>query len=156
MVRSSLVTPLGRLQLFATERGLCGVFFEQHRPPPVLHAAEGDSAVLSVARVQLTEYFAGARKAFSVPLEPSGTAFQKSVWHGLTQIPYGDHQSYAWLARELKKPRAVRAVGSANRKNPLSIIVPCHRVLGADGSLTGYAGGLERKQWLLAHEQRFV
>ncbi len=156
MRRSGLVTPVGSLQLFATERGLSGVFFEQHHPAPTLRAEEGDSALLSLARVQLTEYFAGARKVFSVPLDPVGTVFQKLVWTGLTKIPYGDHQSYAWLARELQKPKAVRAVGSANRKNPLSIIVPCHRVLGADGSLTGYAGGLERKQWLLAHEQRYV
>jgi methylated-DNA-[protein]-cysteine S-methyltransferase len=107
---------------------------------------------LAATRRQLSEYFAGSRRTFELPLRLEGTAFQQRVWRELTEIPYGETWSYGQLATRIGKPSASRAVGLANGRNPISILVPCHRVIGADGSLTGYGGGLERKQWLLAHE----
>jgi methylated-DNA-[protein]-cysteine S-methyltransferase len=103
---------------------------------------------------QLAEYFSGTRKTFDFPLAPKGTPFQLAVWHALLEIPYGDTISYAELARRIGKPSAVRAVGAANGANPIPVIIPCHRVIGSNGTLTGYGGGIERKQWLLAHEGR--
>lgn len=108
--------------------------------------------VLEDAVYQLREYFEGTRKEFSLTLNPEGTEFQKSVWRALERIPYGKTVSYLELSKTLGDPKAIRAVASANGKNPLWIIVPCHRVIGSDGSLTGYAGGLHRKKWLLEHE----
>ncbi len=107
---------------------------------------------VAATRRQLSEYFAGSRRTFELPLRLQGTAFQQTVWRRLTEIPYGDTWSYGQLAARIGKPGASRAVGLANGRNPIAILVPCHRVIGADGSLTGYGGGLERKQWLLAHE----
>ncbi|MGA9238578.1 methylated-DNA--[protein]-cysteine S-methyltransferase [Robiginitalea sp.] len=101
---------------------------------------------------QLQEYFEGSRKIFEVPLQPEGTVFQQKVWAALLEIPYGKRMSYMDLAKKLGDPRAVRAVAGANAKNPVWILIPCHRVVGTDGSLTGYAGGLHRKKWLLNHE----
>jgi methylated-DNA-[protein]-cysteine S-methyltransferase len=101
---------------------------------------------------QLEEYFAGTRRTFTLPLAPEGTPFQRSVWQGLTTIPYGVTASYADVARQLASPNAFRAVGNANNRNPHCIVVPCHRVIGSDGSMVGYAGGLWRKEWLLKHE----
>lgn len=101
---------------------------------------------------QLSEYFAGERQTFTLPCRATGTAFQKNVWKALTEIPYGQTASYRDIAERIESPKAVRAVGLANGRNPIGIIVPCHRVIGANGKLTGYAGGLPRKQWLLAHE----
>ena len=101
---------------------------------------------------ELGEYFDGNRKAFDVPLDPQGTEFQQQVWQALLEIPYGQMASYAEVASAINKPKAVRAVGAANGRNPISILVPCHRVIGSNGSLTGYAGGLPRKQWLLQLE----
>ncbi|MFU2511996.1 methylated-DNA--[protein]-cysteine S-methyltransferase [Pseudoalteromonas sp. ASV78] len=101
---------------------------------------------------QLNDYFAGKRTTFAVTLATQGTAFQQAVWQALSTVPFGQTQSYADIANALSNPKAVRAVGAANGKNPISIIVPCHRIIGANGKLTGYAGGLERKQWLLEHE----
>lgn len=103
---------------------------------------------------QLRDYFAGKRKTFDVPLAPRGTEFQLAVWNELLAIPYGDTMSYSELANRIGKPSAVRAVGAANGANPIPVIIPCHRVIGANGSLTGYGGGIERKQWLLALEGR--
>ena len=103
---------------------------------------------------QLQEYFAGCRREFSLPLAPRGTEFQRQVWHALEGIPYGETRTYGEIARAIGKPKACRAVGMANHRNPLSILVPCHRVVGADGSLTGYGGGLEAKQFLLELEKR--
>lgn len=108
--------------------------------------------VLEDAVYQLREYFEGIRKEFSLTLNPDGTEFQKSVWRALERIPYGKTISYLELSKTLGDPKAIRAVASANGKNPLWIVVPCHRVIGSDGSLTGYAGGLHRKKWLLDHE----
>lgn len=110
-------------------------------PEPVRHASE-----------QLTEYFAGTRRAFDFPLNPAGTSFQRTVWQALLEVPFGTTLSYMTLTRRLGSEKAIRAVAAANGRNPLWIVVPCHRIIGSDGSLTGYAGGLWRKQWLLEHE----
>jgi methylated-DNA-[protein]-cysteine S-methyltransferase len=120
---------------------------------PRAEGAVRDGDPLREARRQLEEYFAGERREFSLTLEPAGTDFQRRVWQALRGIPYGATMSYGELARRIGNPRAVRAVGLANGANPISIIVPCHRVIGADGSLTGYGGGLERKRFLLALER---
>jgi len=113
----------------------------------------GATRVLERAAAQLAEYFAGDRRTFDLPLAPEGTTFQRRVWDALLRISYGETWSYGRLAREIGSPSASRAVGAANGKNPLSIIVPCHRVVGVNGALTGYAGGVTAKQWLLAHER---
>ena len=115
---------------------------------------KGTSPLLEEAARQLQEYFAGCRREFSLPLAPRGTEFQRQVWHALEGIPYGETRTYGEIARAIGKPKACRAVGMANHRNPLSILVPCHRVVGADGSLTGYGGGLEAKQFLLELEKR--
>ena len=112
----------------------------------------GDSPIAAECINQLDEYFNGARTSFDLPISQTGTVFQQSVWNVLTEIEYGTTVSYSWVAKKINNPKSVRAVGAANGKNKIWIIVPCHRVIGADGSLTGYAGGLERKKWLLAHE----
>ena len=154
VVATRLETPLGDLVITASDAGLTGVWF----PGPDLPAFHPDggrgsaTAVLARAREQLAEYFAGSRTAFDLPLAPAGTAFQRRVWDALRTIPYGATLSYSELARRLGDPRATRAVGAANGKNPIPIIVPCHRVIGARGELTGFGGGLERKRWLLEHE----
>lgn len=114
--------------------------------------ARGETLLLSEAARQLEEYFAGARREFDLPLAPKGTPFQQSVWALLRQIPYGETRSYGQLAAALGNPKASRAVGGANHNNPIAIVVPCHRVIGADGSLTGYAGGLDIKAYLLRLE----
>ena len=153
-----LASPVGELLLVAGDAGLSGVYFEQHRHGPragsvMLPAGPGPAArILADAASQLAEYFAGGRTRFDLPLAPRGTPFQLRVWCALGDIRFGEAISYAELARRLGSPRAVRAVGGANARNPLSIVVPCHRVVGTDGSLTGFGGGMERKQWLLRHE----
>lgn len=114
----------------------------------------GKARILDRAAAQLGEYFAGERTTFDLELAPEGTEFQQKVWMLLRAIPFGETRSYGQLATKLKRPTASRAVGAANGRNPLGIIVPCHRVIGASGDLTGYAGGLPMKRWLLAHEQR--
>ena len=113
----------------------------------------GEHPILDRLREQLSGYFEGKRRVFDLPLHPKGTPFQERVWKALLQIPYGEVRSYIDLARAVGNPKAVRAVGGANGSNPISIIIPCHRVIGADGSIVGYGGGLERKGWLLAHER---
>lgn len=150
-----MASPAGRLKLIASATALVAVLWERERR----HRVRLDSmnldpghAVLIEAERQLTEYFAGERTAFTLPLEPRGSEFQKKVWQGLTRIPFGKTQSYLELAKAVGAAKAVRAVGAANGKNPLSIVVPCHRVIGANGALTGFAGGLEVKAKLLAHE----
>jgi methylated-DNA-[protein]-cysteine S-methyltransferase len=150
-------SPLGALLLVAHGSRLAGVYFEQHRPAPRWIAPpplRDDVAVLRRAAEQLDEYFGGARDRFELPLALEGTAFQREVWSALATIPFGMSWDYATLARAVGRPRAARAVGAANARNPLSIVLPCHRVIGASGALTGYAGGLARKEWLLAHEAR--
>lgn len=147
-------SPLGRLLLVADAHGLRGIEYEQPRHPLARGDdwREGDSGVLRATRAQLTQYFRGERRAFELPLAPQGTAFQRSVWQALLGVDYGSTASYADIARRLGVPNATRAVGAANGRNPISIVIPCHRVIGADGSLTGYGGGLQRKRALLALE----
>jgi methylated-DNA-[protein]-cysteine S-methyltransferase len=142
-------SPIGPLQLVAVDEGLSHIHFGGSHDSGI---ASGNDGVLSRAKAQLEEYFSGLRKTFDLPLAASGTAFQQAVWQGLQDIPWGETRSYAELARGIDRPRAVRAVGAANGRNPLPIVVPCHRVIGSDGSLTGFAGGLERKRVLLELE----
>jgi methylated-DNA-[protein]-cysteine S-methyltransferase len=143
-------SPLGDLLLLADDRGLLGLYLPDPRhAPPRGHRAD---APFAAAREQLDAYFAGDLHRFDLPLAPAGTPFQMRVWEELTKIPFGETISYRELAERIGSPRAVRAVGLANGRNPLSIVVPCHRVIGADGTLVGYGGGLERKRWLLEHE----
>ena len=143
-----LISPLGTLRLTATDRGLRSVGFVERADGQ----ADDDHPVLERAAGELSEYFAGKRTTFSVPLAAEGTDFQHEVWEHLRTIPPGRTVSYADVARAVGKPRGSQAVGRANGSNPLAIVVPCHRVVGTTGKLTGYAGGVERKQWLLRHE----
>jgi methylated-DNA-[protein]-cysteine S-methyltransferase len=146
-------SPIGTLLLTANEAGLTGVYLDGARYAPVAAAHwVHDRAPLREAVAQLAQYFAGERTRFDVALAPAGTPFQRRVWCALRDIPYGTTISYLELARRAGVHGAARAVGAANAHNPLSIVVPCHRVVGSDGSLTGYAGGLDRKRWLLQHE----
>lgn len=148
-------SPLGPMLLAATPAGLAGLWFDGQRHQPDTSAWPSDDAhpVLVAAIAQLDEYFAGRRTRFDVPLDlQAGTPFQRSVWQALLGIPAGQRTSYAALSRSVGRPAAVRAVGAAVGRNPVSIVVPCHRVVGTDGSLTGYAGGLERKTALLRLE----
>jgi methylated-DNA-[protein]-cysteine S-methyltransferase len=146
------------LLIAATERGVSGIYFEEHRhfkgkdgwQQPIVQSPAARHLAKTAA--QLDEYFAGKRTEFDVPLDLAGTDFQRSVWQELSAIPFGKSVSYAQHAQKLGNPKALRAVGSAIGKNPVSIIVPCHRVIGSSGDITGYAGGLERKRFLLGLE----
>jgi methylated-DNA-[protein]-cysteine S-methyltransferase len=143
-------SPIGDLTLTGDGHALTGLYMEHHRhAPPVDPAAKRDRGPLADACRQLDEYFAGERAAFELLTGAAGSAFQRTVWEALTRIPYGATTSYGELAREIGRPDASRAVGLANGRNPISIVVPCHRVIGASGKLTGYGGGLDRKRWLL-------
>lgn len=145
-------SPIGKLKLVASGRGLVAIFWENDNPRRVRlrEVAENptDSILLQTEK-ELAEYFAGRRNTFSVPLDMHGTKFQKSVWVALANIPFGQTRTYGQLAKQLGNPKATRAVGAANGRNPVAIVVPCHRVIGADGKLTGFAGGLEAKAHLL-------
>ncbi len=149
-------SPVGRLKLVASEVGLVAVLWENEDPwrVPLGSTAERDGHILIETEHQLAEYFAGTRQQFSLPLDLRGTAFQKSVWNALLTIPFGQTRTYGQLARQLGTPEASRAVGAANGRNPVSIIVPCHRVIGSSGRLTGFAGGLHVKQHLLDLETK--
>ncbi len=153
LLHTTTDSPIGELLLVGDERALRGVYMQAGPRPkrvaPGWHRAEEPFAA---AVAQLHEYFAGGRTHFDLPLEPAGPEFERAVWDALTGIPYGETASYGEIAKRIGFPDAARAVGSANARNPISIIVPCHRVIGADGSLTGYGGGLERKRFLLEHE----
>jgi methylated-DNA-[protein]-cysteine S-methyltransferase len=156
---TTLDSPIGELVLAAHGAGLSGVYFE--RPDPETSAqwardpgtAGPASTALAQTREQLMAYFAGERTTFDLPLSTAGTPFQERVWHALRAIEFGRSISYAELARRIASPSASRAVGAANGRNPIPIIVPCHRVIGTGGSLTGFGGGIERKRWLLDHER---
>lgn len=156
----TMPSPVGELLLTAEDSGLTRVWFDRegrgHRPAdgwhPLERAGGAAARVLADARAQLDAYFAGELTAFDLPLAGRGTPFQERVWTALRGIPFGEAVSYAEVARRIGEPAAVRAVGHANGRNPLPVIVPCHRVIGADGSLTGFGGGIERKRWLLEHE----
>jgi methylated-DNA-[protein]-cysteine S-methyltransferase len=148
-------SPIGRLTLTSNGTALTGLYMAVASKPLPRTAdwvMDPTIAPLPQAVRQLGEYFAGERRKFDLPLYMHGTEFQRQVWQQLTEIPFGETWSYGQLAKRLDNPSACRAVGLANGKNPIAIIVPCHRVIGADGSLTGFGGGLPRKQWLLAHE----
>jgi len=141
-------SPLGALHITGTEAGIAAVSFVEETGTSTAHTPE----VLLQCKKELEEYFNGDRKTFEVALAPAGTDFQKAVWAELWKIKFGNTSTYMAIAKKLNNPGAVRAVGLANGKNPIGIILPCHRVIGEDGSLTGYAGGLWRKKWLLEHE----
>lgn len=143
-----LQTPQGLLEIQADEAGICAIKFVEHPQGP-----QSDAPLLEMATNQLVEYFAGVRRHFDLPLAPRGTAFQQKVWQALQQVGYGQTTSYKEIARRIGHPAAVRAVGAANGRNPIAIVVPCHRIIGANGTLTGYAGGLGRKAALLKLEQ---
>ena len=150
-----LDSPIGRLLLTSDGESLTGLYMGAPSKSPQLNqhwAERPDAGPLPEAARQLQEYFAGTRKVFNLPLKMAGTEFQKCVWRQLMEIPFGETWSYGQLARRLDNPNASRAVGLANGRNPIAVIVPCHRVIGADGSLTGFGGGIARKQWLLSHE----
>lgn len=146
---------VGPLHLVASEKGLTGLFWKKRSAPSVesLKGTAPEIKILALTVRQLEEYFAGKRKEFDVPLYVEGTEFQKRVWDQLCKIPYGETVSYQDIARKIKNDRAVRAVGTANGRNPISIIVPCHRVIAASGKLGGYAGGLDIKTKLLGLER---
>ena len=150
MFRCVIESPVGRLLIEADEVGVTAVErTDWPLSPP-------DSPLLTETVRQLREYFDGSRREFDLPLHMIGTAFQLRCWQALTAIPYGETISYGEQARRIGQPKATRAVGGANHRNRICIIVPCHRVIGADGSLTGYGGGLDVKRWLLAHEQNVI
>ena len=155
-VYTTMQSPVGELKLVASNTGLAGVLWENDkswRVPHVQSAVEGKAhPVLVEAERQLHEYFAGTRKAFDLPLDFTGTDFNKKVWEALLTIPYGATRTYGQIATQIGKPDTARAVGVANAKNPISIVAPCHRVIGANGKLTGFAGGLEAKAYLLSLE----
>lgn len=140
-------TPIGSLAIKASEKGITHVIFVKEMDRDV-----APNVITDRCKQQLGEYFNSQRKEFDIPFDQQGTHFQCSVWQSLLSIPYGELASYQEIANIINNPKAVRAVGAANGKNPIAIIIPCHRVIGSNGSLTGYAGGLERKTWLLEHE----
>jgi methylated-DNA-[protein]-cysteine S-methyltransferase len=151
----TIESPVGRLKLVAREQALVAILWENDSPRRVRLSkmvVDDSSPVLVETERQLGEYFSGKRKAFSIALDMRGTRFQQEVWQALLAIPYGETRSYRQLAKQLGNPRATRAVGAANGRNPLSIIVPCHRVIGSSGKLAGFAGGLEAKAHLLGLE----
>ena len=144
--RIQMSSPIGTIAIAETDGAITHVLFGE------CGEAGEKTELLSEAERQFSEYFAGTRRAFELPLNPSGTPFQKEVWRALSEIPYGETRSYAEIARAVGRDKAFRAVGMANHNNPISIIIPCHRVIGADGALTGYGGGLEKKRFLLRLE----
>ena len=149
-----IATPIGKLTLVASAKGLCEIKFGSDKRTGTTSQSAVVRRHLDATERQLREYFGGKRKKFSLKLDLSGTAFQESAWRALTTIPYGQTISYSQQAKRIRKPLAVRAVGSANGKNPVAIVLPCHRVISADGSLGGYGGGLNIKRKLLALESR--
>jgi len=153
-IYASIDSPVGPLLIAATEDGLCAIEFHapRHVVPRGAGWREGTHALIDLARGQLGEYFAGRRRTFDLPLAPEGTTFQRHVWFTLATIPYGRTISYTELASRVGRPSATRAVGAANGRNPLPIVLPCHRVIGADGSLVGFGGGLATKRLLLELE----
>lgn len=164
LLSHTYATPLGEMLALISEHGLCLLEFSERtkglaREIAQVEAARGgparagESALAAQLGRELAEYFAGRRRHFDMPLDLVGTPFQQSVWHALLAIPYGQTRSYAEQARSIGKPTATRAVASANGNNKISLVVPCHRVIGSDGSLTGYGGGVARKEWLLALER---
>ncbi|XVS68156.1 methylated-DNA--[protein]-cysteine S-methyltransferase [Actinosynnema sp. CA-299493] len=153
-VHAVVDSPVGELTLVARDGVLAGLYLPEHRHRPALETfGERDASPFGEVVAQLAEYFAGERTVFDLPLSPAGTPFQRTVWDALKEIPHGETVSYGELAARIGRPTASRAVGLANGKNPISVIVPCHRVVGSTGALTGYGGGVERKRVLLAFER---
>ena len=152
MKQWKMKSPAGDLYIVASPEGLSGIFWAA-RPEPLTKSLRDAGAVIQQTVRELEEYFAGQRREFSLPLDPRGTEFQQKVWRELQRIPYGETISYAEIARRLRKPGASRAVGTANGRNPLSIVIPCHRVITSGGTLGGYAGGLRAKEILLSLER---
>ncbi len=152
MESAYIATPIGILEISGDSNGIGSIRFCDD---PIA-TSEMIPEVLLDAVTQIKEYFSNKRKIFELPLNPDGTSFQKTVWQKLLEIPYGKTASYQQLANTLGDPKVIRAAASANGKNPISIVIPCHRVVGTDGSLTGYAGGLHRKKWLLEHESGII
>lgn len=158
MIYQQLNTPLGKLTLVADDAALKEIFWsgEDIQPVAGVMPHQGNNALLDQASSELIDYFNGDLTAFTVPLAPEGTAFQQAAWQALCRIPYGETRSYAEQAHAINKPKAVRAIGAANGRNPIPVIIPCHRVIGSDGSLTGYAGGLAIKTYLLELEREVL
>jgi len=157
LIFTYLPSPVGRLKLVASDAGLVAILWEDDDPARVRLGAmteQPDHAVLAETSRQLGDYFAGKRQRFTMRLDFRGSDFQKQVWAALLAIPFGETRTYGEIAHQLGRPSASRAVGAANGRNPISIIAPCHRVLGASGALTGFAGGLDAKRFLLDHERR--
>lgn len=156
-------TPLGIMTACSSLTGICRLGFDTENKPVKGNPSGDSSEVLSegsnehlvMLKQELAEYFEGKRKVFSVPLDLQGTAFQNEVWKELMRIEYGETRTYLEQSNALGNPRSIRAVAHANGMNPVAIVIPCHRVIGSNGTLTGYAGGLERKKWLLEHERKF-
>lgn len=152
-----LDSPIGPLRLIATDQGLSRLLFDQRAGDDM--GSDGDPSeaenhpVLAEATAQLEEYFAGRRQEFDIPLDLTGTEFQQAAWSALASVPFGETRSYRQQAEAIGRPKAVRAIGAANGQNPVPIVLPCHRIVGSDGSLTGYGGGLPIKEFLLSHEQ---
>ncbi|GAB3433514.1 methylated-DNA--[protein]-cysteine S-methyltransferase [Actinophytocola sediminis] len=150
-------SPVGQLTLVGSEGNLSGLYMtDQRYRPAEANFGDRDDAMFAGIIGQLDEYFGGERTEFTVSLAPRGSAFQQTVWNALREVPYGETVTYGELAAQIGRPSAARAIGHANGHNPISIIVPCHRVIGAGGALTGYGGGLPRKRFLLDHERRLV
>ncbi|HYG70525.1 MAG TPA: methylated-DNA--[protein]-cysteine S-methyltransferase [Anaeromyxobacteraceae bacterium] len=151
----TMATPIGRVRIDVEDGAVIAIHLlgNGRRSRNAVAPEAPPDPVLAEACRQLAEYFAGARATFDLPLRPRGTAFQQEVWRALCAIPPGETRSYAEIARAIGRPGAVRAVGAANGQNPIAIVVPCHRVIGSDGTLVGYAGGLDTKRWLLRHER---
>ena len=152
---SYFLSPVGYLRLEADHDGLQSLLLNSP-PADELAVLTPSHPVLVLAHQQLQEYFSGSRYDFTVPLAMTGTEFQLAAWHALQTIPYGKTVSYKAIAEQIGRPKAMRAVGMANNRNPIAIIVPCHRVIGANGQLVGYGGGLGMKQWLLEHEKSYL
>jgi len=155
LTSSVMDSPVGELTIVASNAGLRAVLWPRERDGRVTFeepVESGEHPVIARTVQQLNEYLQGERQTFDLPLDLVGTDFQKDVWAGLAKIPFGETQSYGELADSLNKPGAARAVGAATGRNPISIVVPCHRLVGASGKLTGFAGGIDSKQWLLTHE----
>jgi methylated-DNA-[protein]-cysteine S-methyltransferase len=157
LVYKIIDSPVGKLKLVASDKGLAAILWKNDNPRRVRLGElveDGQHPVLREAERQLNEYFEGKRRSFSLALDMKGTRFQNDVWEALLAIPFGETRSYGQLAKQLGNPKATRAVGAANGRNPISIVVPCHRVIGSSGRLTGFAGGLDRKAHLLDLETR--
>ena len=150
-----LASPIGLLSVLASSKGLTEIRFANH-PNTLRDVEENENEFIEAAIKQLNEYFTRTRQVFSLTLDEGGTDFQRSVWAALRAIPFGETASYGDIAKAINNPNAARAVGMANNRNPLPIITPCHRVIGSDGSLTGFGGGLDIKRWLLEHERKFA